>query len=1418
MAATRKKKRKREEEEDTENQKTKTKRKLLLGSRVEIRSLEEGWAGSWHCGTVVACSHLCRVVEYDHFYLDDEGLENLKQKVHVSPLLEGILLPKGFSYRGIIRPIPPPCENDTVGGLNFGLCVDAFIDEAWWEGVIFGYEDKLLERLVFFPDFSDRQMIKTDELRVTQDWDEIEECWIVRGKWKFLELIEDYPIAVVKAAQIWHDLRQKDGFKNNIKEWTCNVKSMWVDLVVETVSQNLDISAELTYKVISEKIDNYSANDNEECRANRVSSCDEGILPTCYTANGEDEVQGVGTVVACTSFSNVDDDQTYSESSLKRLTGMGLSQKRIQTPADSGSTGKLMWLLVDTDVLPEAKYFPEALEKYLMTDVVQVKNNDSCARDLRLEARMHLSYMGWTIEYKIRTKSKRADIRYISPKGGTPLYSLRRACLQAMKFARRRMVPLSVIYSREDKGCASPPLLCLEPDSLYSKTSESHKTPYTRGKLDVHVEPEYCPQAVRDYLNGYQCNGRRLKHAKNVNHLREKVKKHLSAEGWTFSLHFLKDDRRDLRYTTPSNSASFKSLVAACKGYVKEVSERMSPSSHDKFLSTAMHPEIGKTARRPLQDESERNWQNCEPCIAKKCSLDDYRCAQEKTLQVDSEQTPQNTELGVFENSALAVYDEHQQEKRGLFCVKFYTQGKMLGAHVNTPLAAENSEQLTTLHIDGSHSCQDVVEEDRIDTSNSQELGKQKKRKRIVASSSDTINKPFMASNADVSSYAPRAATRASEESEKRTPHIGCDPCCQDVSEEGTYTSPASEQLEKPTPHIGCPAASEEDDLKRRDFDDSDGEGTGMTVVLEDDSEDDAVESQILNLDFGTGELENSDRDGSFTQLVDDFKRRGFDDSDGEGTGMTLVLEDDSDLAECEIGSGGDTPTSCFRKRRHSSPCEPSLKDNVVLDSDTPAEKSASALWGPSEAAACIETKNICDDGDNEMAGTTRDPITVIATLIDEPKRDHSACDENQNMKEGKDVSAVSVLKKLSYGDASILNDLVRFNDNDSIDGVKDTLSPGLVHEPAGVSYFADSHDDPGKWSGNNDVVDKFLSLNYSNLTQEMVPKKIIKGINFSASRFKGACELAKRRTIGSPIRDMSIFDWHDSGMHDNIEDGEPDSISCKRETKDENGLSLARRIINLARSDSRLLSDDLKGVRQVVVTSELESNINSLDLDEQLTAEEVQEAVISNNGIGKYDAGFDTQQKRSSVCSSKIPAEPPEISNKLASAFICPERAVASVMAVVVPAHIPTSEESEQPTLAYMGPILSEEDTMTTTSSNSQEQLVKQQKKLKRIDEAHSSGTTTADGKVDSLIEIIGKHFKEKEDILRRREVALEKQQISLMKLQMALEKQRSLLEKKSSLADGFIKALYGLKDLGRISFDEEALKVCFKASELIG
>lgn len=96
-----------------------------------------------------------------------------------------------INQRGFIRPIPPTVE---IGGwdLPFGLCVDVNYQEAWWEGVIFDPCNGTEERSIFFPDLVDEMKVGINQLQITQEWDEASDSWKPRGKWVFLELIEEY--------------------------------------------------------------------------------------------------------------------------------------------------------------------------------------------------------------------------------------------------------------------------------------------------------------------------------------------------------------------------------------------------------------------------------------------------------------------------------------------------------------------------------------------------------------------------------------------------------------------------------------------------------------------------------------------------------------------------------------------------------------------------------------------------------------------------------------------------------------------------------------------------------------------------------------------------------------------------------------------------------------------------------------------------------------------------------------------------------------------------------------------------------------------------------------------------------------------------------------------------------------------------
>ncbi|KAI4318223.1 hypothetical protein L6164_026013 [Bauhinia variegata] len=209
------------------------KRKLRVNERVEVRSVEDGLLGSWHPGTVILCEKMKRHVRYDNV-LDDDGLDFLTELVVVPDVLDGVSS-STCNQCGYIRPVPPFLEFGTE--LQYGLCVDANYQEAWWEGVIFDHDDGMQERRIFFPDLGDEMKIGIDQLRITQDWDEVTENWERRGNWVFLELVEECEQSsyiAVSLKQIWYDMQAKKDFIK-IKDWTSKAKNLWRDLVMEII-------------------------------------------------------------------------------------------------------------------------------------------------------------------------------------------------------------------------------------------------------------------------------------------------------------------------------------------------------------------------------------------------------------------------------------------------------------------------------------------------------------------------------------------------------------------------------------------------------------------------------------------------------------------------------------------------------------------------------------------------------------------------------------------------------------------------------------------------------------------------------------------------------------------------------------------------------------------------------------------------------------------------------------------------------------------------------------------------------------------------------------------------------------------------------------------------------------------------------
>uniref|UniRef100_A0ACD5YMQ1 Uncharacterized protein n=4 Tax=Avena sativa TaxID=4498 RepID=A0ACD5YMQ1_AVESA len=123
-----------------------------------------------------------------------------------------------------------PGELVEVSDASYGLCVDALVEGSYWEGVIADHAEGSMERKVLFPDEGDERIMAIDQLRITQDWDEVTGKWKPRGMWLFLQMLFAYeekdglPLSV---RQIWYDLRSDPSLMTEANLWMCGTKSFW---------------------------------------------------------------------------------------------------------------------------------------------------------------------------------------------------------------------------------------------------------------------------------------------------------------------------------------------------------------------------------------------------------------------------------------------------------------------------------------------------------------------------------------------------------------------------------------------------------------------------------------------------------------------------------------------------------------------------------------------------------------------------------------------------------------------------------------------------------------------------------------------------------------------------------------------------------------------------------------------------------------------------------------------------------------------------------------------------------------------------------------------------------------------------------------------------------------------------------------
>lgn len=537
---------------------------LTLRNVDQVRSTDDGFVGSWHPAVVTGCKELVREVEYDYILCDD-GSAKLVEDVTVTTAIDGVLdkeVKRVGEYRGLIRPSP---ESPTLGvagarSLHYGTCVDLFYDEAWWEGVVFDHEDGCKTRRIFFPDLGDELEVRVDDLRFSKDWDEVTEEWTSRGNWLFLEVIEeleqDWPL-IVSVKQMWYDVRTTDDFEE-LGEWTSSKRDVWKELIRQVFLDHVRFSlkqifgdvnsscrsakpghtllkfSEKAFESVLKSEGPFRSSPAAAAPFEAFQSDDEGILRTDVNHRSSNQVQipiSVRPMNEQISSPNPDEDSGVGSSNYDESPSLELSRGKHKKSTVVESHG---WQSAVPLLIPGPRHHPDAIDEYK-----KCLESNTTSKVVALDVSKHLLYLGWKIEFSRRNGLRK---RYISP-GGKYFYSLP----QVLK-----------MFDHGVENSVSSYEETLSPPGKSQASSELSKSCITDEKL--HIEPEYCPEAVRDYSLLTSCSAE-LK-LKGV-----EAKKHLSAIGWSFYYHG-KGSRRDKRYISPTGTV-FHSLLSACRWCVE---------------------------------------------------------------------------------------------------------------------------------------------------------------------------------------------------------------------------------------------------------------------------------------------------------------------------------------------------------------------------------------------------------------------------------------------------------------------------------------------------------------------------------------------------------------------------------------------------------------------------------------------------------------------------------------------------------------------------------------------------------------------------------------------------------------------------------------------------------------------------------
>ncbi|XP_039129128.1 uncharacterized protein LOC120265324 [Dioscorea cayenensis subsp. rotundata] len=560
-----------------------TERKLLAGDNVEVFFTDEGLNGSWHAGVVIEVGSNSRLIKFTYLLTENEQ-SKLVERISATDAIEGIYNTPSREQRGIIRPFPPPCVFPG-SVIKFGLCVDAWLHDAWWEGVLFDKNVGSQKRKVFFPDIGDQCIVAVDQLRVTQEWNEYSGHWKPRGEWVLLQVLHEIkkegplPVSIRK---IWYDLRSDISFIEKIGSWTAGTHSVWYGVVNDLYRKLLSV---VDGQAVPEMIypDQLMDTFNDLWKK---STDDHSLV--------EHAINNLRSNVECTlNNDNVEEEVKDYKDNLKPR--MGKSWQSMPVEGE------------------------QCLEAITLYSKRSAKARQPCSvyEDMKVKMRKHLVYLGWKIESK---RDRILRYRYTSPDRKV-FYSLTTVCSYFTKGHRtqnslsmkkheleREKLNVTSKQQASEKGMVVDipeftPGTKMEDfnnqlnsnfsgsaSSKVVKHGDTVSEPSTSRKRDLIFSasestdqpvPEDLRGAIQDYCKYMSASQKDKQVGPNVNAklLRLKAKRYLSFMGWKFWF-ISKKTKEEMRYDSPYGK-TYCSLHTACNAYLEESAEGSAPSSRN---------------------------------------------------------------------------------------------------------------------------------------------------------------------------------------------------------------------------------------------------------------------------------------------------------------------------------------------------------------------------------------------------------------------------------------------------------------------------------------------------------------------------------------------------------------------------------------------------------------------------------------------------------------------------------------------------------------------------------------------------------------------------------------------------------------------------------------------------------------------